>query len=68
MVGGDLEDFRWILEPVNFIEDEPHARMGLQKAFRVLECPPRAGKLTVQIGNVLQRLGQAGFALRQSFA
>ena len=35
MVGGDLEDFRGIVEPVDFVQDDAASAVLAQKRFRV---------------------------------
>lgn len=61
MVGCDLEQFRRVLQPMDFIQYDPLATEAFQEALRVEQHPADAGQFTVEILDARKVLTQAGF-------
>ena len=61
MVSCNLEQFRWVLQPMDFIQYDTLATEAFQEALRVEQHPADAGQFTVEILDAWKVLTQAGF-------
>src|SRR3990170_956349 len=62
MIGGDLQDLRWISKPVNLIQNNSATTQALEKPLRVLDHPAHTRKFAVKILDVRQTLRQDGLS------
>lgn len=62
MVGCNLEQFRWVLQSVDFIQHDPLATQTAQEVLWVKHRSANARQFAVEILRVRQVLTQTGFA------
>ncbi|PYV89353.1 MAG: hypothetical protein DMG90_11310 [Acidobacteria bacterium] len=59
MIGCNLEQFRWVLQPVDLIQNNPLARQTVEKALGVEHHLSDARQFAVEILDVREALAQA---------
>lgn len=62
MIGRDLEQFRGISQPVDFIQHDALAGHAFQKRLRVFHLAAHPGQFAVKVFHAIQRLAEAGLA------
>ncbi len=62
VVGGDLEQLRGILEPVDLIEHDSPGTQIFEESLRIIHRPARSRKLAVKVLDVGQRTAKECFA------
>jgi hypothetical protein len=62
VVGSDLQDFRGTLQPVDLVQDNPTSPKAFEEGLRVIEHPPHARQLAVEILGLGKALTENGLS------
>jgi hypothetical protein len=62
MVGGDLEERRWVGKTMDLVQHDPPAAMAPQKRLRIVGIPANARQVAVEVVDVGTRAGERRLA------